>query len=92
MFMLVAVAWLLLNAVFGNANMSGLHGFWRDRLSRAYLIRRPANFADEAMVPTDALKLSELAPSGTQAPLHLVNVSLNLNGTTELNVRCRCRR
>ncbi len=88
-FILVAFAWLIANAVFGNVNMSGLHGFWRDRLSRAYLIRRPQNSADEAMVPTDGLKLSELAPQGTQAPLHLVNVSLNLNGTTELNVRGR---
>ena len=87
-FLGAAIAWWLLGVVFLNVNASSAHGFYRDRLSRAYLIRRAAGEA-ESFASSDSLKLSELGRPGTRAPFHLVNASLNLNGTADLDVRGR---
>ena len=83
----VAVAWLLFNVVFFNVNLTSAHGFYRDRLSRAYLLRREAD--GPGVVPVDRQKLSALNGPATTAPYHLINVSLDLNGTTDVNVRGR---
>jgi hypothetical protein len=88
-FVLLAVAWLIFNAIFGNVNTSSAHGFWRDRISRAYLIGRKSRPGSDEPVATDAMKLTELAGPGTRAPYHILNVSLNLNGTADLDVRGR---
>jgi hypothetical protein len=83
----LAFAWLLFNAVFFNVNISSAHGFYRDRISRAYLVRRRPGSDD--VVPADGQKLSDLNGPGTSAPYHLINVALDLNGTTDVNVRGR---
>ena len=87
-FLLVAVVWLVVNAVFGNVNASSAHGFYRDRLSKAYLIRRRTG-RPEAVEPWDDLRLPELCGPDAKAPYHLINASLNLNGTTDPDVRGR---
>ncbi|MBM3818230.1 MAG: hypothetical protein FJW14_04300 [Acidimicrobiia bacterium] len=71
----VAVAWFLLNVLIVNVNLTSAHGFYRDRLSRAYFL--------------EGQKLSGLNAEGTTAPYHLLNVALDLNGTTDVNVRGR---
>ena len=68
--------------------VSASHGFFRDRLSRAYLIREDGN-DEEAIAFTDDQKLSSLNAEGTKVPYHLVNVTLNLNGSKDPNVRGR---
>jgi predicted acylesterase/phospholipase RssA len=71
----VAVAWFLLNVFIVNVNLTSAHGFYRDRLSRAYFL--------------EGQKLSGLNSEDTTGPYHLINVALDLNGTTDVNVRGR---
>jgi predicted acylesterase/phospholipase RssA len=58
-----------------DANATGMHGFYRDRLSRAYLVGVDR---DGALGPEDELSLQEICQEGTGAPYHLVNASLNM--------------
>jgi len=62
-----------------NINKTGLHRFYRDRLSRAYLYdpRDPEGRAGSA----DGLKLSELDASRSGGPYHLLNATLNIPAT-----------
>jgi hypothetical protein len=77
---------LLFNAVFGNVNTSSIHSFYRDRLSRAFVFSTD----DEGeIVPEDGLKLSQLSGDGTVAPYHLVNTTLNLQGSRDPSLRGR---
>jgi hypothetical protein len=87
---IVLGAW---NWRFYDANKTSMLAFYRDRLSRAYLIswkpgvsdpdeRDPGNTEDQ----DDVLKLSEL---GTRGPYHIVNTTLNLQGKKDLNLRGR---
>lgn len=73
-----------------DVNLTSLHGFYRDRLSRAYLFHR-APRAGDGPVPTpprnDRLRLSELAPAASHAPYHLVNATLNLQASPALQGR-----
>ena len=69
---------LLFNYFFLDVNITSPHGFYRDRLSKAFL------FADRpdagGLIPNDEQKLSTLNAAGTAAPYHLINVALNLQG------------
>ena len=76
----------LLNYFFLDVNQSSLHSFYRDRLSKLYLFRRAGNGAVE---PTDAGKLSDLNGSGSSAPYHILNTTLNLQGVVEESARGR---
>jgi len=64
-----------------NINKTGLHRFYRDRLSLAYLYdpRDP----DGATGSADTLKLSAIDPKHAGNPYHLVNAALNIP-TTEI--------
>jgi hypothetical protein len=89
-FVVVALFWLVFyNGLFLNVNASAFHGFYRDRLSRAYLIKRGPPGAHELVLNQDRQPLSGLNQPGTCAPYHLVNVALNLNGMTEPDMRGR---
>ena len=80
------VVLMLFNAAFGNVNTSSIHSFYRDRLSRAFVF----SVRDDGDVqPEDGLKLSQLAGEGTEAPYHLVNVTLNLQGSKDPSLRGR---
>ncbi len=88
LYMGVGLLVFFLNWFLLDVNVSASHGFFRDRLSRAYLIREDGN-DEEAIAFTDDQKLSSLNAEGTKAPYHLVNVTLNLNGSKDPNVRGR---
>jgi hypothetical protein len=78
----------VLNTLVLNANASSVHGFYRDRLSKAYLLSRAASLPLNYL-QNDQQKLTTLNQPGSTAPYHLVNVSLNLNGLTEPDMRGR---
>jgi hypothetical protein len=64
-------------------NESGMHHFYRDRLSKAYLAR-PSDLAHQ-----DELEMSELDITRSGAPYHLVNTALNVQGTHEPELQGR---
>ena len=66
--------------------MSSLHGFYRDRLSRLYLFRRGT---DQSVEANDEQTLSGLSQSGSVAPYHLINTTLNLHGDNVETARGR---
>jgi Patatin-like phospholipase len=64
-------------------NESGMHRFYRDRLSKAYLAR-PSDLSHQ-----DELEMSQLDIARSGAPYHLVNTSLNVQGTHEPELQGR---
>ncbi len=81
-------AWALLialNVFFVDVNVTSVHGFYRDRLTRAYLVQ----LRDRRVTPNDIQKLSTLNAPGTAAPYHLVNVTLNVPASRDPNLRGR---
>jgi hypothetical protein len=76
---LMMAAVFLYVGVFVNINKTGLHRFYRDRLSRAYLFD-PSDPEGEAGT-ADNLKLSAIDPKHAGNPYHLVNAALNIPST-----------
>ena len=70
-----------------DVNSTTLHRFYRDRLSRAFLIKLPPR-GKEGDLSNDRLKLSELNHAGT-APYHLINVAINLESSNAEDLRGR---
>lgn len=74
-----------------DVNLTSLHGFYRDRLSRAYLFLRAPRSGGGPAVPTpprhDRLRLSGLAPAESCAPYHLINATLNLQASPAIQGR-----
>jgi len=85
-FVAIFIALLLINRFLLDINITSPHGFYRDRLSKAFLFRVTEEGEAD---PLDDLKLSELNGPGTAAPFHLVNVALNLQGSTAPDLRGR---
>ncbi len=85
-FVLLTAILFVLNYYFINVNQTSLHSFYRDRLSKTYLIRRDA---EGRVQQNDELKLSELNAEGSYAPYHLINTSLNLQAATVESQRGR---
>jgi hypothetical protein len=87
--LLCAAAVLLINFRFLNINYTSPHGFYRDQLSRVFLVKEKG----EEVESNDALKLSQLRkPAGggeSCAPYHLINATLNLGSDTQRDVRGR---
>ena len=77
---------LLFNRFFLDMNMTSMHGFYRDRLSKAYLFNVGL---DNELVHNDKLKLSDLNAAGSVAPYHLINVALNLQASKDADLRGR---
>lgn len=88
---------------FVDVNSTSLHSFYRDRLSKAYLFQ-VNHLSEIEPTPTivkscvkkspsvqfnDMQSLSKLNEKGTQAPYHLINVALNLQGSEDPNLRGR---
>lgn len=84
--------------LFGwNINLTGMHNFYRDRLSCAYVVAEEGSmapsangpmrldatdlYADAKIIHNDCLKLSDLAE--TTGPYHIVNTAINLRQQTE---------
>jgi len=77
LFIGAGVAGAIYAAWLTNPNVTGQFFFFRDRLSRAFLIHVDANGRAR---PVDELKLSSLQPPGSAAPYHLINSTINLQG------------
>jgi hypothetical protein len=87
-FFMLTVLIFFLNYFFINVNQSSLHGFYRDRLSKLYLINR--DLAKKGKVShNDNVKLSELNKPGTSVPYHIINTTLNLQGDIQQSQRGR---
>ena len=70
---------LALNFFFFDANVTSTHGFYRDRLSRAFIFSEGELHSQ--VTSNDGQKLSELNTEGSIAPYHLINTTLNLTGS-----------
>jgi hypothetical protein len=88
---LTALALSLIAGIVGllsDANGLSLHGFYRDRLARAFVVRSrsdsPLRFDSAAR-----LRLSELAPDKSGAPYPILNATLNVSGGVESAERFR---
>jgi Patatin-like phospholipase len=60
-----------------DVNASSMHGFYRDRLSRAYLM---TGAGGGELRPEDEVSLADICQAGSGAPYHLFNATLNLEG------------
>ena len=69
------VVMLLVVLLFYDVNVTSLHGFYRDRLSRAWLITMTPGKASPQHV--DHLRLSQLREPGSRAPYHLILAAVN---------------
>lgn len=85
-FVLFFLALLLFNHLFLDVNITSIHGFYRDRLSKAYLIKSGPDGQPE---PNDRQSLSELNRDGSAGPYHLINVALNLQASKDPGLRGR---
>lgn len=98
--------WLLATATLASwavmlllrSNGYSLHSFYRDRLSKAFLVSTASSGCASMhaitsaesirdLLPLDELKLSAL--EGSKGPYPLINASINLQGSAEANKRGR---
>jgi len=86
LFFVLFVLLLILNRLMLDINITSMHGFYRDRLSKAFLFKVDEN---DELHPADKLTLSELNAEGTVAPYHLLNVTMNLQGCSAPDLRGR---
>ncbi|MCB9529663.1 MAG: patatin-like phospholipase family protein [Myxococcales bacterium] len=94
---LIAAVVLLVAHGLLDVNTTGMHAFYRDRLTVAYQFRRRPDAAaasaqiDDARLfePAPDLPLSQLSQPGTWAPYHLVNATVNLQGEGDPSLRGR---
>lgn len=85
-FLFALVGFIVLNFFLLDMNITSLNGFYRDRLSKAYLFRiKPGG----EIAHNDSVKLSELHARGGSAPYHLINATLNLQASKDVNLRGR---
>lgn len=82
----VMLALMVLNRFLLDINVTSPHGFYRDRLSKAYLFKVDSN---NEILPQDKLAMSELNAEGTVAPYHIINVTLNLQNSKDPDLRGR---
>lgn len=85
-FLAVALSLIVLNRYLLNVNLTAPHGFYRDRLSYAYIFRTDAGGLVES---NDDLLLSKINGPGSKAPYHLINGTLNLQGAKNRSLRGR---
>ncbi len=85
-FFSVMLVLIILNRFLLDINVTSPHGFYRDRLSKAYIFKMGKN---QEVVPQDKLAMSELNAEGTVAPYHVINVTLNLQGSADPDLRGR---
>ena len=86
--MLTIPIWLF-TLCFVDVNKTSLHSFYRDRLSKAYLIQVSEQDKTESICHNDTIKLSALNADGALAPYHLINATLNLQSSNNPDLRGR---
>jgi hypothetical protein len=88
-FLIMIAAVLAINLRFLNINYTSPHGFYRDQLSRVFLVKEHKGLLTWA----DALKLSQLRErqggGASCAPYHLINATINLGNDMRHNLRSR---
>ena len=88
-FISIMILLFIINALLVDVNITSVHGFYRDRLSRAYLFQLVRKAGKDVLQPNDAQKLSELNQPETKGPYHLINVAMNLSGSSDSTLRGR---
>src|SRR5918992_3995731 len=86
--MLAIIIWFV-TFFWVDVNKTSLHSFYRDRLSKAYLIQVDDNDDDDCIDQNDTQKLSELNVESARAPYHLINATLNLQASDDPDLRGR---
>ncbi len=81
-----AILVMLLNWIFVNVNFTSLHSFYRDQLTRGFLFRKDSQHRSDA---GRRVKLSALNTEGSTAPYQLLNMTLNLQGSDDVDLRGR---
>ncbi len=76
----------IFNFLVLDVNITSSHGFYRDRLSKAYIFQQNE---DCSISSNDDQKMSDLNRDGTFAPYHLINTTLNLPGSNDPDLRGR---
>ncbi|MDA5193179.1 hypothetical protein NYP16_04310 [Alphaproteobacteria bacterium LMG 31809] len=84
---LVAVLIAVVTQFFYDVNASSFHGFYRDRLSKAYLFNIWRPYANGKPRQNDRQSLSGL--DDRRAPYHLVNTTMNVQHSKTANMRGR---
>lgn len=79
----------LYNYLFVNVNRISLHPFYRDRLTRTFLIAPEQSSKALPLKSADELRLSKLGGARSAAPYHLINTALNLQGSNDPQLRER---
>lgn len=82
-YLIIFVLLWVYNLITVDVNYTSLHNFYRDRLSKAYLIKQDG----EQILHNDEQLLSEL--NTENAPYHLINAALNVRETKEKYQRGR---
>jgi hypothetical protein len=85
-FLSLTLILVLLNLLYLDVNLSSIHPFYRDRLSKAYLVHTSR---DGSLNHNDEQKLSQLNSEGSPAPYHLINTALNLQASRDPDLRGR---
>ena len=85
-FYLFGILLFIFNIFVLDVNITSSHGFYRDRLSKAYLFQQNG---DGRIASNDDQKMSDLNRDDTIAPYHLINATLNLPGSNDPNLRGR---
>jgi hypothetical protein len=75
---------IFLLAIFINTNYTSLHCYYRDRLSKTYLIKR----VNKGIVSDDSLKLTDLHDHHN-GPYHLINTTLNVPSSKNPSLKGR---
>lgn len=90
---LIGMAIFIFNFLFIDANMISLNGFYRDRLSKAYLFQNDNNKKNDNdnddIVSNDGQKISKLNDENSIAPYHLINTALNVPKSSDRDLRGR---
>jgi len=88
-FYLAGLLLWIYNYFFIDLNRISMHPFYRDRLSRTFLVAAKGVPGAETLVAADDLPLSKLGGARSAAPYHLINTALNLQGSNNPQLRER---
>jgi hypothetical protein len=75
----IALGLMAYGAFFVDVNYTSVHTFYRDRLSKAYVVKQGKDEAD--LLPNDRQLLSKL--NTEDGPYHIINTAINLRATKE---------
>lgn len=84
----VVVVLLLLIGLFTNINRNSLHDFYRNRLSRTYLIRLGKDKKKKVVEPNPSVLIRDIHQC-CNGPYHLINTTLNIPSSTNRSLQGR---